>query len=90
VPARCLAERARAALKVDVREMWKEVTPPALSISFHADSVVPGHNAEEIAQLRPSTESIRLPGDHLTVSKNHGPWSGEVVRFIRRTIARHE
>lgn len=86
VPARCLAARAHAVLTVDVREVWRNCTPPALSISFQDDRVVPPHNADEIIFHRPSTEMIVIPGDHLTICKDHAQWSGEIVRFIEKSI----
>ncbi len=87
VSARCLAARAHAVLTVDVRDLWSTCTQPALCIAFQDDRVVPRHNAEEILLHRPSTELVVIPGDHLTVSKNHGPWSGEIVRFIEKSIS---
>jgi pimeloyl-ACP methyl ester carboxylesterase len=85
--ASCLAARARAVLAVDVRDLWSSCTQPALCIVFEDDRVVPRHNAEEIRRLRPCTELVAIPGDHLTVSKNHAPWKAEIMRFIEETIS---
>jgi pimeloyl-ACP methyl ester carboxylesterase len=83
-----LAARARAVLRVDVRETWRRCAQPALSISFTEDTVVPPHNAREIAQYRPGIKSVAIPGDHLTVSKNHRPWAKEILQFMDETLAK--
>jgi len=83
-----LAARARAVLRVDVREVWRKCTQPALCISFTNDTVVPRHNADEIIEVRPSAKLVVIEGDHLTVSKNHPPWKREILQFIAETLVK--
>jgi pimeloyl-ACP methyl ester carboxylesterase len=82
VSARCLAARVRAVLDVDVRETLRKCDQPVLCITFENDTVVPRQSVEEIVAIQPAARAITVPGDHLAMCKDPGPWTDAIVRFI--------
>lgn len=82
VSAACLAERARAALGVDVREALRRYRRPVLCVAFAEDTVVPRANAEEIAREAPQAKLVTLPGGHLAMSIDARPLAQAIGHFL--------
>jgi len=87
VPARAMAARARALLRVDVREVLRRCAQPVLGIVFEDDEVVPRIRSEEILDCSPSARLVTLPGDHLATFKDPASSAREIVRFIQEGAA---
>ena len=82
VPARCLARRARAVMRVDVRAALRICRQPVLCISFAEDRVVPDRNVEAILCEAPWAACVTVPGGHSSGCTNAAVLAAEIERFI--------
>src|SRR5262249_37046547 len=83
VSSRVIAERARAILALDVREMLGRCAAPLLYLAATRDRVVPRRNAEEIARARPGVRVATIDGGHLALFTNAGAAAQTITGFIR-------
>jgi len=79
-----LAARARSVFDVDARELLRDCRQPLLYIAGTEDTVVPFHNAAEIAKEQPQTQVVRIAGPHLALFTNPMAAADEIAGFIAR------
>src|SRR5262245_46818465 len=85
VSSRVIAERARAILTLDVREMLGRCPAPLLYLAATRDRIVPRRNAEEIARERPGVRIAAIDGGHLALFTNAGAAVQTIADFMRET-----
>ena len=88
VPSRVVAQRARAILGVDARDLLRRCGAPVLYLGASRDSIVSRRNAEEIARERPATQLAIIEGHHLALFTNAGAAAETIATFMRRAAER--
>jgi pimeloyl-ACP methyl ester carboxylesterase len=88
VPSRVVAQRARAILALDAREILRRCPSPLLYMAASADRVVPRHNADEVVRERPGTRIATIDGDHLALFTNADAAAQSIARFIEAARGR--
>ncbi len=83
VPSRTMAERARAILNVDARDLLRRCASPVLYLAAAQDSVVPRRNAEEVARELPATRIATIDGHHLALFTNASAAAEIIASFMR-------
>lgn len=84
VPSRVVAERARAILSLDARDVLRRCAAPVLYLAASGDSIVPRRNAQAVARERPETEVGTIDGHHLALFTNAGAAAEAIANFMRR------
>lgn len=82
VSATALAARVRAVLGVDAREQLAALRRPLLCIAAADDTVVPGHNLDDIVRIRPADVVVTLPGTHLVLFHHPQAAADAIAAFI--------
>jgi pimeloyl-ACP methyl ester carboxylesterase len=81
-PARVVAARIRASLRVDVRPLLSTCRQPVLCLAASRDIVVPRHNVDEIRCVRPSVDIVSVDGGHLAIYTNPESAAHAIMTFI--------
>lgn len=84
VPAATLARRARAILRVDVRDELRAYRGPVHQIVSARDRVVPGRNRVEIEQVGGDVTTSVLPGGHFALYTHATEAAAQVMAFAQR------
>jgi pimeloyl-ACP methyl ester carboxylesterase len=88
VPSRVVAQRARAILGVDARDLLRRCGAPVLYLGASRDSIVSRRNAEDIARERPATQVATIEGHHLALFTNAGAAAETIATFMRGAAVR--
>jgi pimeloyl-ACP methyl ester carboxylesterase len=88
VPSRVVAQRARAILALDAREILRRCPSPLLYMAASSDRVVPRHNADEVVRERPGARIATIDGDHLALFTNARAAAQTIAGFIEGTPGR--
>ncbi|MCP9443024.1 MAG: alpha/beta hydrolase [Nitrospira sp.] len=78
-----IAARIRTLLNVDARESLRACSHPVLCLAGRDDGVVPYHNVEEIARLRPSAAVHLIEGGHFAIYTNPKVAAEVIMEFMR-------
>jgi pimeloyl-ACP methyl ester carboxylesterase len=81
VPARTLATRARAVLRVDAREDLQRCPCPLLYLAGTADHIVPPHNVAAIVRQRPPTQVAKIAGRHFALHTSAADGARAIAAF---------
>ncbi len=77
-----ITDRARAALSVDARAIYRACPQSALCIAFERDGLISKSRTEDFLAREAPTRLVHLPGDHLAMYRDPLPLRDEIVRFI--------
>lgn len=83
VPARTLAARARAVLRVDARDDLTRCPSPVLYLEAHADTVVPRRNLDAVLRARPDVRVVTAGRGHFALYSDAEASSRVVADFVR-------
>jgi len=82
VPARTLAVRVRAILRLNARGLLRRCAMPIVYLASSRDSVVPRANAEELAHHAPSSRLVVIDGPHMPLHTNPKAAAAAVCRTL--------
>ena len=80
--SRVLAERLRAAMRVDVREAFRSLDCPVLHVRASRDRLVAPRCAAEMKALRPDIEEAVLDAPHLVLQTRPMEAAGILGKFL--------
>jgi pimeloyl-ACP methyl ester carboxylesterase len=78
-----IAARIRTLLNVDARELLRGCPHRVLCIAGSHDRIVPHHNVEEIARVRPSAVVRLIAGRHFAIYTNPKAAADAIAEFMR-------
>lgn len=84
VKASMVAERVRALLQVDARQLLKTCPVPVLCLAGLDDGIVPHDNVEEMVCVRPSAQVRMIEGQHFAIYTNPTAAAAAIEAFIEK------
>ena len=84
VSSRELAARMLTVMAEDARDLLRTLQHPLLCLAASEDSVLPAHNLQDIATLKPDVTLAELPGSHMALFHQATRAADIIGRFVVR------